>query len=48
VTYHFEVQAKDNIRKCNDERLPGEYEKCLVGLTFNLKGWMDYSGKDLR
>jgi Trp operon repressor len=26
-------QAKDNIKKYMDERLPEEYEKCLVGLT---------------
>jgi hypothetical protein len=26
-------QAKTNIKKCIDERLPEEYEKCLVGLN---------------
>jgi hypothetical protein len=26
-------QAKTNIKKYIDERLPEEYEKCLVGLT---------------
>jgi DNA-binding MarR family transcriptional regulator len=26
-------QAKDNIKRYIDERLPEEYEKCLVGLT---------------
>ena len=26
-------QAKDNMKKYIDERLPEEYEKCLVGLT---------------
>ena len=26
-------QAKANIKKYIDERLPGEYEKCLVGLN---------------
>jgi predicted transcriptional regulator len=26
-------QAKENIKKYVDERLPEEYEKCLVGLT---------------
>jgi hypothetical protein len=26
-------QAKANIKKCIDERLPEEYEKCLVGLN---------------
>lgn len=35
--YHLRKQAKDNIKKYIDERLPGEYEKCLVGLTSILK-----------
>jgi hypothetical protein len=26
-------QAKENIKRYIDERLPEEYEKCLVGLT---------------
>ncbi|MFL6393630.1 MAG: hypothetical protein ACJ708_03115 [Nitrososphaeraceae archaeon] len=26
-------QAKDNIKKYVDERLPEEYEKCMVGLN---------------
>ena len=30
---HLRQQAKHNIRKYIDERLPEEYEKCLVGLT---------------
>jgi hypothetical protein len=30
-------QAKDNIRTYIDERLPEEYEKCLVGITSILK-----------
>jgi hypothetical protein len=30
-------QAKDNIHKYIDERLPVEYEKCMVGLTSILK-----------
>ena len=30
-------QAKTNIRKYIDERLPEEYEKCLVGLTAILR-----------
>ncbi len=30
-------QAKQNIKKYVDERLPEEYEKCLVGLTSILK-----------
>ena len=28
-----EKQAKTNIKRYTDERLPEEYEKCLVGLT---------------
>jgi Trp operon repressor len=34
---HLRQQAKDNIRKYIDERLPEEYEKCLVGLTAILR-----------
>jgi hypothetical protein len=30
---HLRSQAKTNIKKYIDERLPEEYEKCLVGLT---------------
>jgi hypothetical protein len=30
-------QAKDNIKKYIDERLPEKYEKCMVGLTAILK-----------
>ena len=30
-------QAKVNIRRYIDERLPEEYEKCLVGLTSIVK-----------
>jgi hypothetical protein len=30
---HLRDQAKSNIKKYIDERLPEEYEKCLVGLT---------------
>jgi len=30
---YLREQAKQNIRKYIDERLPEEYEKCLVGLT---------------
>ncbi len=30
-------QAKDNIKKYIDERLPEEYEKCLVGINSILK-----------
>src|ERR671931_684719 len=32
ITY-LRQQAKENIRKYIDERLPEEYEKCLVGLN---------------
>jgi predicted transcriptional regulator len=32
ITY-LRQQAKSNIKKYIDERLPEEYEKCLVGLT---------------
>src|ERR671930_1156403 len=31
--YFLRQQAKDNIKRYVDERLPEEYEKCLVGLT---------------
>jgi hypothetical protein len=34
---HLRQQAKTNIRKYIDERLPEEYEKCMVGLTSILK-----------
>jgi hypothetical protein len=30
-------QAKQKIKKCIDDRLPEEYEKCLVGLTAILR-----------
>jgi hypothetical protein len=30
---HLRNQAKDNIKQYIDERLPEEYEKCLVGLN---------------
>jgi DNA-binding transcriptional regulator LsrR (DeoR family) len=36
ITY-LRQQAKDNIKRYIDERLPEEYEKCLVGLTAVLK-----------
>jgi hypothetical protein len=36
LTY-LRQQAKVNIRKYIDERLPEEYEKCMVGLTSILK-----------
>jgi hypothetical protein len=31
--YYLRQQAKRNIKRYIDERLPEEYEKCLVGLT---------------
>jgi hypothetical protein len=31
--YILRQQTKDNIKKYIDERLPEEYEKCLVGLN---------------
>jgi hypothetical protein len=34
---YLQNQARENIRKYIDERLPCEYEKCLVGLTSILK-----------
>jgi hypothetical protein len=34
---YLRQQSKDNIRKYIDERLPEEYEKCLVGLTAILR-----------
>jgi hypothetical protein len=35
--YYLRQQAKSNIKKYIDERLPEEYEKCLVGLTAILR-----------
>jgi hypothetical protein len=35
--YFLRQQAKHNIRRYIDRRLPEEYEKCLVGLTSILK-----------
>ena len=35
---YLRQQAKYNIRRCIDERLPEEYEKCLVGFTAILRG----------
>jgi uncharacterized protein YchJ len=34
---HIKQQFKENIRRYIDERLPEEYEKCLVGLTAILR-----------
>jgi predicted transcriptional regulator len=33
---YLRQQARANIKRYIDERLPEEYEKCLVGLTANL------------
>src|ERR687887_2742666 len=35
--YFLRQQAKSNIKKYIDERLPEEYEKCMVGLTAILR-----------
>ena len=32
---YLREQSKQNIRKYIDERLPEEYEKCLVGISSN-------------
>jgi DNA-binding MarR family transcriptional regulator len=34
---HIRQQSRHNIRRYIDERLPEEYEKCLVGLTAILR-----------
>jgi hypothetical protein len=34
---YLRQQSKDNIKKYIDERLPEEYEKCMIGLTSILK-----------
>jgi len=34
---YLKQQSKQNIKKYIDERLPEEYEKCLVGLTAILR-----------
>jgi hypothetical protein len=39
------AQAKNNIRRYIDERLPAEYEKCLAGLTSILKEAWITAGK---
>lgn len=39
-------EAKDNILKYIDERLPEEYEKYLVGLNSILKGYGGMSQTD--
>jgi hypothetical protein len=40
-------QAKENIKKYIDERLPEEYEKCLVGLNaITKKAWTTSQNTD--
>ena len=41
-------QSKENIRKYIEERLPEEYEKCLVGLTAIQKEAWNTAGADRR
>jgi hypothetical protein len=41
--YFLRQQAKHNIKRYIDERLPEEYEKCLVGLTAILREAWDTS-----
>jgi transcriptional regulator len=35
--YHLRQQAKDNIKRYIDERLPEEYEKCLIAIADIIK-----------
>jgi hypothetical protein len=35
--FHLRQQAKSNIKRYIDERLPEEYEKCMIGLSAILK-----------
>ena len=44
---YLREQSKQNIRKYIDERLPEEYEKCLVGISSNLKeAWNTANSQD--
>jgi Homeodomain-like domain len=44
---YLREQSKQNIRKYIDERLPEEYEKCLVGISSILKeAWNTVNSKD--
>ena len=44
---YLRQKAKDNIKKYIDERLPEEYEKCLVGLNSILKeAWTTANNAD--
>jgi len=42
---YLRQQAKENITRYVDERLPREYEKCLAGLNNILKEGMDHIAK---
>lgn len=42
---YLREQSRDNIRKYIDEKLPNEYEKCLVGLTAILRESWDMAQK---
>jgi hypothetical protein len=47
ATKHEWQKAKDNIKKYIDERLPEEYEKCLVGPNSILKeAWTTANNAD--
>ena len=37
IAHYIRQQAKANIKRYIDERLPEEYEKCLVGLSAIVK-----------
>ena len=39
IAHYIRQQAKANIKRYIDERLPEEYEKCLVGLSAIVKAW---------
>lgn len=45
---YLRQQAKENIRKHIDERLPEEHEKCMVGLTVIFKeAWNTVQNTDI-
>ena len=44
---HLRTQAKENIKNYINERLPEEYEKCLVGITSIMKeAWRTSEGTE--
>lgn len=44
---HLRIQAKENIKNYINERLPEEYEKCLVGITSIMKeAWNTSEGTE--